>query len=90
MWTDSDYELLAGWLIEQEERCPRCGTRRDDWMDSEGHPLEVPHFHADLDECLGCTALGRQTDQARKKGDGRPGDRPTLRVNPEWEGVSWG
>lgn len=38
------------------ERCPRCQTFPEDWVDDEGFPLERPRFMAMQLRCHGCEA----------------------------------
>lgn len=54
-WNSGDRAKALGYEIYLKESCPRCGTRREDFVDEEtGLPLEEPMFYAVHDRCSGC------------------------------------
>lgn len=75
-WTADDKAKAIGYELYLKTRCPRCGTRQEDffWEDEEGvlQPHEEPMFYAVHRSCKGCEDFQDVdkvlTDDQRKRG----------------------
>lgn len=45
------------WLLGEGEKCGRCGTRPEEWLDENGEHVEPQPYQAVSVLCLGCEAL---------------------------------
>ena len=56
-----NYKLLEG------ERCSRCGTFPDEWLDENGRPPDPPPWETTLHRCHGCAEIERSNEELDKQ-----------------------
>lgn len=80
-WLEDDREKALWWMIHENERCPNCGTRHEEFDRAAGGD---PHaYEWKLRHCRGCEILAQGTDsldRQRKAGSLRRGT--TVRLQP--------
>ena len=69
-WDDDDRAAALAWRRWEAQRCPSCGTRRQDWWDDAGRPRMDPPLEAITDRCGGCHALELARDSIAE-GEGK-------------------
>lgn len=79
LWTEADRDKAIWWSIHEAQKCPRCGTREEEWDPQRGGSIHA--YHAVEHKCWGCVAK----DGAEKKleRDPAPGLSVRLVRNPE-------
>ena len=82
-WSALDRDQAIWWEARQRSACPQCGTRPEEWIESQGG-----HLHAYIGTvafCRGCEVKANQQDAFEKapKGAYRRGSYVTLMRNPE-------
>lgn len=67
VWTQTDRDLAMAHELRRIATCGGCGTRRDQWLDDDGH-LDRQAMDVDWEECPGCYLLSRARKAAGEKG----------------------
>lgn len=81
LWTPDDLEVALGYEQWLGERCARCGTFEDEWLDPTTHRHIVPpKYEPELVECPGCAEIERyEAAFSNPKSGHRAGMRTRLR-----------
>lgn len=66
-WDPDDQDKALAWMIAQNEVCPRCGTRNEDWVDERGHYRMPPVMEAIPIRCYGCAETDRVEESIPKE-----------------------
>lgn len=85
VWTDEDRAKAIAWRRYEQATCPKCKTRREDWVDEEGHLLDDPTWTVTFDQCHGCQQF-HEGEKFLDSKDGRPqGWATTWAVTQEFD-----
>lgn len=79
-WDQPDRDKAIWWHVRQQETCPQCGTRPDEWDPEHGGARNA--YSPEVRRCRGCEVRQRGEDMPEMKDNGR-GLSVVLRRNPE-------
>jgi len=71
LWLPSDTEKALAYEVADREACAHCGTRKEQWLDVDGLPMDPPLLEAIGEYCEGCARRERLNldIQARHRDD---------------------
>lgn len=67
VWLDADREKVRALVSVWRTECRQCGTRRDDWVDERGFPLDEPAWMLEPVHCIGCDEYEKAHKQINKQ-----------------------
>lgn len=68
-WSKDDRDKATWEYVRSVETCRSCGTRRAEWLESEGGHRHA--YRTELDRCPGCEALEYARDGLDQKAVGK-------------------
>jgi len=81
-WSALDRDKAIWWQVRTSRTCPQCGTRAEEWDESQGGDLHA--YTSTVAHCRGCEVRGQMQEQFEKapKGSYRRGSYVTMIRNP--------
>jgi hypothetical protein len=68
-WDKDDRDKAIWEWVRTRQKCSSCGTRREEWLESEGGRRDA--YHAVMDRCPGCEQVEYLRESADSKKDGK-------------------
>lgn len=83
-WDKDDRDKAIWFHLDQQQTCPSCGTRRDEWDPEQGGNPRA--YVAKTEQCPGCQALGQHRNGLGKEIERLHGVQIVLKPNPDLRG----